>query len=134
MTQELTHLAYVLITAFNDRDFHFSSPKARNFVKKHISPDWQSRFDNEPYTITFAEQTEVWREITAQYPDFYIDVLDDIDVVVHKDRMTADTIIRSYLTGQNGVVLQGVCEMKWKLRDGRWMCWYHHAMKGLREV
>lgn len=133
MASEIARLCRTLQTMINARDFDLARPDSQELVRKHISPTWEGRFDNEAHAIAFAEQLDIWRRLTTDHPEFYIDVL-DLDIDVHKDGTTANVFMRSCLTGQNGVTMQGLCETKWKLRNGRWVWHHHHAMKGLREV
>lgn len=130
MSLELKRLCHVVATVINDRDFNYQSPQARDLVDEHIASDWYGRLDDMPYTINFDEQTEAWRQMTEEYPDLYFDLI-EIDCDVHKDQRTAQVVMRSSMTGRSGMRLQGVCEMRWMFRGGKWVWQMHNAMRGL---
>lgn len=123
MEREIERLCKILVTAINDRDFDYQSPEARLFRTQHVSPDFEGKLDSRPWSISFEEQNDTWRQLTIDYPDIHWEV-EGVDCYVHKKERTADAILHSSML-QGDLRLVTACQMKWKFSKGRWQ-WYQH--------
>ena len=128
MEAEFKHFCNVMINVINERDWKYENPEAWIFKTQHISPDFQARFDSSPWSQSFEEQTESWRQLTIDYPKAYL-VLDGVDVVVLKDR-TADVLMRTTMF-RGDVRLLTACLTQWKFTKGRWQWYCHCGVRGI---
>ena len=127
-SHDINRFVRIIVTLINNRDFEYQSKEAAELVE-HVAPDWEGRFDNYPHAISFAEQTSIWIEYAKTYPNLYFDIL-DIALQVRDHHRTASVILQLGIHGMNDVSKLGVCELKWKCSEGKWLWHRHIAMKG----
>lgn len=118
-----------MINVINDRDWNFQKPEARIFKSQHVSPDFQAKIDCEPFTLSFDEQTDFWRQLTIEFPTAYF-VLDGVDCIVNKDYRTADVLMHSTMF-RGDVRLITACMTQWKFSKGRWQWYCHSGVRGI---
>jgi hypothetical protein len=129
MESEIKHLCHVLIDTINARDFEYQGPEARIFRTQHISPDFQAKLDSTPWSMSYDEQNDMWRQAAIDFPTVHFE-LRAVDCTVHKNDRTANVILHTtMLRGQMKMLT--ACQMKWKFSKGRWQ-WYHHS--GIRGI
>jgi len=133
MESEIKRLCQIIVKVVNERDFEFMSSEARELIDEHVSPDWYAQFDNIAWTVNFAEQIEAWRQLRSEFPSLVLELV-GFDCDMHKDHTNATVIMQTAMTGRKGVKLQGICQSRWRYRNGRWMWCYHTQMRGLYEA
>ena len=129
MEADIRHLCKVMINVINERDFDYQSTEAHAFRTQHISPDFQAKLDTQPWSFSFDEQTEFWRELTVDYPSIYFE-LDGLDCVIHNKHRTADALIRATMV-RGDLRLCTACLTQWKFSKGGWQWYGHCGIKGI---
>lgn len=126
---EIRHYCNVMLNVINERDWKFQSPEAADFKTQHISPDFQSKIDGNPWAQTFDQQVSFWRQLTLDYPEVHF-VLDGVDCNVSKSHRTADVLMRTTMS-RGDVRLITACMMQWKFTQGRWQWYCHNGVRGI---
>lgn len=125
---EVERLCDMLVSTINSQDFDFNGTEAREIARR-VTPTWEAKFNNFASTITFAQQTAIWRKLASTSPSFGFKIL-DIFTTVRERTNTAAVLLRLEIHTGN-VKVQGMCELKWKLAHGEWLFYYHTSMRGL---
>lgn len=130
-TAELERLSIAFVNIVNERDFDFASKSAQELVTR-LTPEWKASMDTSVSglaPVTFAEQIARWRERASENPDVHFQIM-DVFSVVDEVKGVASVYLEMEVDGVSNVKLQAMNELKWRLVEDVWMCYYVIGMRG----
>lgn len=128
-TAELERLTNTLIRILNIRDFSYTGADGKELLS-HIAPNFEARFDSHPHALSFAQQTEIWKQEMEESPLLQFSVL-EMTTNIRRRSDTASVYLKLALTGESDVQFQGACELEWRWSGERWLLERHVTMRGV---
>lgn len=125
---QLERLVSIIVETVNTRDFNFDDPGAAEF-RSRVTSGWEAHFDSCANAITFPEQTNIWRSTTAQFPSSKFRIT-NMSTTIRNHGKSASVFVHLEMRGEGNIELQGMCEWRWRLVDGRWVTHLFTAMRG----
>lgn len=127
---ELERLSAAAVIAMSRRDWSLNkSPEAKE-VLEHIDPDWSADFDNYPEPLTFSEQIAAHRQLFAEHPLGYYEIR-NISVDLDEAAGVGSVFLAIDIKGVDNLTFRGFSEFRWRRNGGRWLWFYHQAMRGM---
>lgn len=118
------------VSAFNDRDFAFTSDKYKSIVPT-LAPDLKFSHHKIPTAFNHQHMIMAYKQMSAMNPAWNIKVLGAAPVVSLKDK-TASVFIQSLVTDDGNVWAEQIIEYKWELYSSKWLCKHVTSMRGQR--
>lgn len=129
-TATLTRLCHAFINVVNARDFDYQTPEGQ-LVRAHVAPDFEARLHGTPFTKTFDQQTQYWRELVQESPAFRWELV-DLQCEVKEREGKAIIYLQATINELESISMLGCCKSRWRRVEGRWLWGYHVAMNGLK--
>lgn len=126
---QLEALCTAAISVLNQGDLLLQSAEAQR-VLDHLAPRWEARLDNFPFTLSLDDLLAMWRENHESGAKLRGKVLHMGSQMREKER-TASVFMHAELKGigEGDVGVYFFCELKWKLTEGKWMCYSYTGMR-----
>jgi hypothetical protein len=129
----LERLSITGANALNDRDHDFTGSAATRELRSRMAASWRGQIDTYAHAreVTFAEQSAMWAQRRAQYPDVHFEVV-AISTEVDERRGEALVFMDMEVSGLATFNLQAMSELTWKKVRGQWMLAHTLSLRGTR--
>lgn len=133
LAAELERLSAAAVTAMSQRDWEFTQTSEAREVLEHIAPDWTATFDNYPDRLNFSEQIAAHQKFMQANPTTYYQ-LQSMSTVLAPAGKEASVFLEIDIRDSKGMTIRGQSEFRWRYSKGKWLWYYHLAMRGSSEV
>jgi hypothetical protein len=119
--------------ALNDQDHDFTASPATRELRSRMMASWRGQIDTYAHAkeVTFAEQSAMWAQRRAQYPDVFFEIA-SISTVIDERKGEALVFIDMEVSGLATFKLQAMSELTWRKVKGKWMLAHTVALRGTR--
>jgi hypothetical protein len=119
--------------ALNNQDHDFSASPETRELRSRMMPSWRGQIDTYAHAkeVTFAEQSAMWAQRRAEYPDVFFEIV-SISTVIDERKGEALVFIDMEVSGLATFKLQAMSELTWRKVKGKWMLAHTVALRGTR--
>ncbi|KAK4554672.1 hypothetical protein LTR86_008174 [Recurvomyces mirabilis] len=114
VAKDIERLAVNFVDVLNARDFDFTSDKAKE-LRSRMTADWKAQMDTyaaDPSPVKFDEQV--------------VEVMSKVE----ESKKRARVFLEMQVSGITDGKLMAMNELRWKMVEGVWLCYFVIGMRG----